>query len=115
MRLKQELTLSWKFGGIIKLYIQYLPKSNHFRYLQLIIHKDGKIHEDVGHRIRVGWMKYKNVSKALCGCRIYEVEENSYCTGIKTCFALLYIILRYYETICSQNERNQNENVELYF
>ncbi|CAH9103227.1 unnamed protein product [Cuscuta europaea] len=37
-----------------------------FRYLGSIIQKDGELDEDVCHRIRVGWMKWKSASGFLC-------------------------------------------------
>jgi len=37
-----------------------------FRYLGSIIQKNGKIDEDINHRIKVGWQKWKNASGVLC-------------------------------------------------
>ena len=41
-----------------------------FRYLILIIHKDGEIEEDVNHKRRVGWIKWRSASRVLFDRRI---------------------------------------------
>ena len=48
----------WYLGSII------------FLFLGSIIHKDGEIEEDVNHRIRVGWMKWRGALGVLCDCKI---------------------------------------------
>jgi len=37
-----------------------IPKVDKFRYLGSIIQENGDIDEDINHRIRVGWQKWKN-------------------------------------------------------
>jgi len=34
-----------------------IPRVGRFRYLGSIMHEDGKIDEDINHRIKVGWQK----------------------------------------------------------
>ena len=41
----------------IKIETQEIPQRDSFRYLDSIISKDGKIDEDVEHRIKAGWLK----------------------------------------------------------
>ena len=41
-----------------------------FRYLGSIMQEDGEIDEDINHRIKVGWQKWKNASGILCDRRI---------------------------------------------
>jgi hypothetical protein len=36
---------------------QVVPKKDTFRYLGLILQKDGDIDEDLSHRIKAGWLK----------------------------------------------------------
>ncbi|GJS00135.1 retrovirus-related pol polyprotein LINE-1 [Tanacetum coccineum] len=45
------------------------PKES-FRYLGSVIHRSGRIDEDVAHRIGVGWMKWRAASGVLCDRRI---------------------------------------------
>ncbi|GJR37011.1 retrovirus-related pol polyprotein LINE-1 [Tanacetum coccineum] len=45
------------------------PKES-FRYLRSVIHRSGRIDEDVAHRIGVGWMKWRAASRVLCDRRI---------------------------------------------
>ncbi|WP_317593309.1 hypothetical protein, partial [Lactiplantibacillus plantarum] len=55
---------------IIKLEDQILQRKYHFRYLGSVIQKDGEINEDVTHRIKVGWLKWRNASRVLCDGKI---------------------------------------------
>ncbi|GJW85460.1 hypothetical protein Tco_0158605 [Tanacetum coccineum] len=41
------------------------PKES-FRYLGSVIHRSGRIDEDVAHRIRAGWVKWRVDSRVLC-------------------------------------------------
>ena len=47
-----------------------VPKKDTFRYLGSILHKEGGIDEDVSHRIRAGWMKWRSASGFLCDRKI---------------------------------------------
>ena len=58
-----------KDEGVVKLDSLKILNSESFRYLGLISHKDGEIEEYVNHRMRVGWMKWRNASRVL-----YDVE-----------------------------------------
>nr|GEV20937.1 hypothetical protein [Tanacetum cinerariifolium] len=49
---------------------QILQLNESFRYLGLVIHRSGRIDEDVAHRIGVGWMKWREASGVLCDRRI---------------------------------------------
>jgi hypothetical protein len=62
---------SIKDEGIVKLDGQEIPKSENFRYLGSIIHKDGEeIEEDVNHRIRARWIKWRSALGILCDRRL---------------------------------------------
>ena len=37
-----------------------IPKVEKFKYLGLIIYHEGDIDEDISHRIKVGWQKWKS-------------------------------------------------------
>ena len=49
---------------------QVVPQKDTFRYLGSILHKDGDIDEDVNHRIKAGWMKWRQASGILCDKRV---------------------------------------------
>jgi len=51
-----------------------IPRVGRFRYLGSIMHEDGEIDEDINHRIKVGWQKWKNASRILCDRRIPLLE-----------------------------------------
>ena len=40
-----------------------VPECKAFRYLESIIQKNGAIGEDVDHRIKAGWMKWRMTSE----------------------------------------------------
>lgn len=64
-------------------------KSNYFRYLELIIHKEVEIEDNIVHKIKVGWMKGINATKILCNHRIFvKWKEKFYKTVIRP--AMLY-------------------------
>ena len=44
-------------GEVVKLMNHVVPQSDQFRYLGSIISRDGKIGEDVSHKIKSGWTK----------------------------------------------------------
>ena len=56
--------------GTVRLYGQQMLKRENFQYLGLIIHKDREIKEDINHRIRIGWMKWRGASRVLYDRRI---------------------------------------------
>ena len=52
--------------GVVKIDNQDIPQSDQFRYLGSIMHKKRDIVDDVAHRIRVGWLKWRGGSGVLC-------------------------------------------------
>ena len=55
---------------VVRLDGQEILKSNNFQYLRSIIRKYGEIEEDLNHRIKAGWMKWRSVSGTLCDHKI---------------------------------------------
>ena len=54
-----------------------------------MIQKDGEIHEDVTHRIKTGWLKWRNALRVLCDGKIpLKLKEKFYRTAIRP--VLLY-------------------------
>jgi len=75
--------------GVVRIDNQDIPQSDHFRYLGSIMHKKGDIVDDVTHRIRAGWLKWRSVSGVLCDKRIpLKLKGIFYKTAIR--LAMLY-------------------------
>ena len=54
-----------------------------------MLQRDGDIDEDVSHRIKVGWMKWRQASGVLCDKRIpHKLKDKFYRTTIRP--AMLY-------------------------
>jgi len=49
---------------------QVVPRKGTFRYLGSMLQSDGDINEDISHRIRAGWMKWRQASGILCDKRV---------------------------------------------
>jgi hypothetical protein len=49
---------------------QVVPKKDTFRYLGLMLHIDGDIDEDVSHRIKAGWIKWRQAPGVLYDKRV---------------------------------------------
>ena len=68
---------------------QEVPKKDAFRYLGSILQKRGEIDEDVSHRIKAGWMKWRSASGFLCDRKIpLRLKGKFYRTAIRP--AMLY-------------------------
>ena len=49
----------------ISLEDQVVPRKDTFRYLGSMLQRDGDIDEDVSHKIKAGWMKWRQASGVL--------------------------------------------------
>jgi hypothetical protein len=47
-----------------------VPKKDTFHYLGSMLQKDGDIDEDISHRIKVGWLMWRQASYVLCDPRV---------------------------------------------
>jgi hypothetical protein len=66
-----------------------VPKKDIFRYLRSILQKDGDIDEDLSHRIKAGWLKWRQASGVLCDLRVpLKLKGKFYRTTIRS--AMLY-------------------------
>ena len=66
-----------------------VPQKDTFRYLGSMLQKDGDIDEDVSHRIKVGWLKWRQASGVLCDKRVpQKLKGKFYRTAIRP--AMLY-------------------------
>ena len=75
--------------GDVSLGGQVVPKKDTFRYLGSMLQRDGDIDEDVSHRIKAGWMKWRQASGVLCDKRVpQKLKGKFYRTTIRP--AMLY-------------------------
>jgi hypothetical protein len=56
--------------GVVSLDGQAVAKKETFRYLGLMLQKNGDIDEDVRHMISVGWLKWRQASGVLCDKKV---------------------------------------------
>jgi hypothetical protein len=52
--------------GEVSLDGRVVPMNYTFRYLGSMSHSDRGINEDISHKIRVGWVKWRQTSSILC-------------------------------------------------
>ena len=63
---------------------QVVPRKDTFRYLGSMLQRDGDIDEDVSHRIKAGWMKWRQASSVLCDKRVpQKLKDKFYRTAIR--------------------------------
>jgi len=75
--------------GDVSLDGQVVPKKDTFRYLGSILQKEGDIDEDVSHRIKAGWLKWRQAAGVLCDHRVpRKLKGKFYRTAIRP--AMLY-------------------------
>jgi hypothetical protein len=70
--------------GDVRLDGQVVPKKYIFHYLGSMIQKDGDIDEDFSHRIKAGWLKWRQVFGVLCDSRVpLKLKDKFYRTAIR--------------------------------
>ena len=75
--------------GDVSLEGQIVPKRDTFRYLGSMLQSNGDIDEDVCHRIKAGWMKWRQASGILCDKKVpQKLKGKFYRTAIRP--AMLY-------------------------
>ena len=63
---------------------QVVPKKDTFRYLESMLRSDGDIDEDVSHRIRAGWVKWRQPSGIICARKVpQKLKGEFYSMAIK--------------------------------
>jgi hypothetical protein len=64
-------------------------KKDTFRYLGSMLQKDGDIDEDLSHRIKADWLKWRQASGVLCDPKVpLKLKDKFYRTTIR--LAMLY-------------------------
>ena len=66
-----------------------MPKRDTFRYLGSMLQSNGDIDDDVCHKIKAGWMKWRQASGILCEKKVpRKVKGKFYRTAVRP--AMLY-------------------------
>jgi hypothetical protein len=75
--------------GDISLDGRVVPMNDTFQYLGSMLQSDREIDEDVCHRIRAGWVKWRQVSGILCDKKVpNKLKDKFYRTAIRP--AMIY-------------------------
>jgi hypothetical protein len=75
--------------GDVSLDGQVVPKKDTFCYLGSMLQKEGDIDEDVSHRIKAGWLKWRQGAGVLCDPWVpHKLKCKFYRTAIRP--AMLY-------------------------
>jgi hypothetical protein len=68
----------------VRLDSQVVPKKDTFHYLRSMLQKNRDVDEDVSHRIKVGWLKWRQASGVLCDPRVpLKLKGKFYRTTIR--------------------------------
>jgi hypothetical protein len=82
--MKCDFSATIQEEGDVRLDSQVVPKKDTFRYLGSMRQKNGDIDEDVSHRIKVGWLKWRQASGVLCEPRVLlKLKDKFYRTAIR--------------------------------
>jgi len=87
--MKCDFSTTAQEEGDVRLDGQVVPEKDTFRYLGSMLQKDGDIDEDVSHRIKAGWLKWRQASGVLCDSKVpQKLKGKFYRTAIRP--AVLY-------------------------
>jgi hypothetical protein len=81
--MKCDFSATTQVEGNVRLDGQVVPKKDTFRYLRSMLQKDGDIDEDLSHRIKASWLKWRQASGVLCDPRVpLKLKDKFYRTAI---------------------------------
>jgi hypothetical protein len=87
--MKCDFSATMQEEGDVRLDGLVVPKKDIFHYLGSILQKDGDIDEDLSHRIKAGWLKWRKAFVVLCDPRVpLKLKSKFYKTAIRS--AMLY-------------------------
>jgi hypothetical protein len=100
-----------------------------FRYLESMLQSEGEIDKDVSQRIRVGWVKWRQISDVLCDKKVpNKLKDKFYKTIIRPammydteCWAtkgqhvqkMSVVEMRMLRWICSHTRKNRIRNDDI--
>jgi hypothetical protein len=87
--MKCDFSATTQEEGDVRLDGQVVLKKDTFHYLGSMLQKNGDIDEDVSHRIKSGWLKWRQASDVLCDPRVpLKLKDKLYSNVIQS--AMLY-------------------------
>jgi hypothetical protein len=82
--MKCDFSATTQEEGDVRLDSQVVPKKDTFYYLGSMLPKDGDIDEDLSHRIKAGWLKWRQASGVLYDLRVpLKLKDKFYRTAIR--------------------------------
>jgi hypothetical protein len=82
--MKCDFSATTQEEGDVRLDGQMVPKKDTFHYLGSMLQKNGDIDEDVSHRIKADWLKWRQASDVLCHLRVpLKLKGKFYRTAIR--------------------------------
>jgi hypothetical protein len=82
--MKCDFSATIQEEGDVRLDGQVVPKKDTFRYLRSMLQKDEDIDEDLSHRIKADWLKWRQDSDVLCDPRVpLKLKDKFYRTAIR--------------------------------
>jgi hypothetical protein len=88
--MKFDFSATTQEDGHVRLDGQLVHKKDTFHYLGSVLQKNEDIDEDVSHRIKADWLKWRQASDVLCDLRVsLKLKDKFYRTVIRP--VMLYI------------------------
>jgi hypothetical protein len=82
--IKCDFSATTQEEGNVRLDGQVVPKKDIFCYLGSMLQKDEDIDEDLSHKIKVGWLNWRQTSGVLCDPRVsLKLKSKFYRTVIR--------------------------------